>query len=295
MTRTDVPLPTPPSRPTGRAIVFCLLVIAGSWAFARVAATAGSITVTHGGLQVAAAFLTRAVAPALAYETDVPEGTAPLLVKAAKAAQTTVSFAAAAMTLALTAGLLLTFFASSVWWRDDDAAGARRFGSGRRVIAPVLYGATRSVIAITRSIHELLWAVLLLAAFGLSHLTAVMAIAIPYAGILAKVFSEMIDEAPRDAAAAMRDAGASPLQVFFVGLVPRALPDMMAYAFYRFECALRSSAVLGFFGFPTLGYYIAASFENLVYGEVWTYLYALFALVAAADWWSGALRRRFVA
>jgi phosphonate transport system permease protein len=93
----------------------------------------------------------------------------------------------------------------------------------------------------------------------------------------------------------MRDAGASPLQVFFVALVPRALPDMLAYAFYRFECALRSSAVLGFFGFPTLGYYIAASFENLVYGEVWTYLYALFILVATADWWSGALRRRFVA
>jgi phosphonate transport system permease protein len=105
----------------------------------------------------------------------------------------------------------------------------------------------------------------------------------------------MIDEAPRDAAGAMRDAGASPLQVFFVGLVPRALPDMSAYAFYRFECALRSSAVLGFFGFPTLGYYIAASFENSLYGEVWTYLYALFILIAAADWWSGSLRRRFVA
>jgi len=48
------------------------------------------------------------------------------------------------------------------------------------------------------------------------------------------------------------------------------------------------------FGFPTLGYSIAASFENLYYGEVWTYLYALFALVLVMDWWSGALRRRLV-
>ena len=78
------------------------------------------------------------------------------------------------------------------------------------------------------------------------------------------------------------------------GLLPRALPDLAAYAFYRFECALRSSAVLGFFGFPTLGYYLSASFENLHYGEVWTYLYALFLLVAAADLWSGVLRRRLV-
>ena len=75
-------------------------------------------------------------------------------------------------------------------------------------------------------------------------------------------------------------------------MLPRALPDMGAYAFYRFECALRSSAILGFFGYPTLGYYISLSFENLYYREVWTYLYALVLLVALVDWWSGALRRR---
>jgi len=89
----------------------------------------------------------------------------------------------------------------------------------------------------------------------------------------------------------MRDAGASPLQIYFIGLLPRALPDIAAYTMYRFECALRTSAVLGFFGFPTLGFFIAASFENLHYAEVWTYLYALFALVALVDWWSGTLRR----
>jgi phosphonate transport system permease protein len=146
-----------------------------------------------------------------------------------------------------------------------------------------------------RSIHELIWAVLFLAAFGLSHLSAAIAIAIPFGGTLAKIFSEMIDEAPRDVAHALRGSGASAPQVYLLGLLPRALPDMTAYAFYRFECALRSSAILGFFGYPTLGFYIAASFENLHYGEVWTYLYTLLVLVILVDWWSGALRKRFVA
>ena len=68
------------------------------------------------------------------------------------------------------------------------------------------------------------------------------------------------------------------------------MPDILAYSFYRFECALRSSAVLGFFGYPTLGFYIAASFENLYFGEVWTYLYTLFLLVALVDVWSGRIR-----
>ena len=93
-------------------------------------------------------------------------------------------------------------------------------------------------------------------------------------------------------AAALRATGASPAQVFAFGLLPRALPDMAAYAFYRFECALRSSAILGFFGLPTLGYYISASFDNLYYREVWTYLYALIALVVLVETWSGRLRRR---
>ena len=83
------------------------------------------------------------------------------------------------------------------------------------------------------------------------------------------------------------------MQVFFFGLLPSAMPQLTAYTFYRFECALRSSAVLGFFGFPTLGFFIAASFENLYLGEVWTYLYTLIILVTAADIWSAAMRKRF--
>ena len=59
--------------------------------------------------------------------------------------------------------------------------------------------------------------------------------------------------------------------------------------------AVRSSAVLGFFGFPTLGYSIAQAFENLHYAEVWTYLYMLMALVVGIELWSGALRRPAIA
>ena len=126
-------------------------------------------------------------------------------------------------------------------------------------------------------------------------MSAVIAIAIPYAGTLAKVFSEMIDEAPREASHALRAAGAGPVQVFLFGLLPRALPDMAAYALYRLECALRSSAILGFFGWPTLGYFIKQEWEAADYGEVWTYLYVLLGLVLLVEWWSGGLRRRFVA
>ena len=271
-------------RPGGRTVVLAGIVATALWAAWWLAGVPGDITVTEGGLAVARSLLHRAVTPALTYEAAVPPGTAPLLWKAAVAAERTVSFAAAAMSLALAAGAVFGLLASSAWWSENTR---------RSRLGPVVFVVTRTIIAALRSVHELLWAVLLLAAFGVTQLAAVLAIAIPYSAILGKVFSELIDEAPRDAARALRAGGATPLQAFAFGLLPRAMPDIAAYAFYRFECAVRSSAVLGFFGFPTLGYFVAASFENLHYGEVWTYLYVLFAVVALLDWWSGALRRRF--
>ena len=179
--------------------------------------------------------------------------------------------------------LPLALFASDTWWE--------LFGRP----APVLQGFVRATIAVLRSIHELLWAVLLLAAFGLSPATGVIALAIPFTGTLAKVFSELLDETPRSSASALSAIGGHPSQVFLLGLTPRALPDLTAYSFYRFECAVRSSAVLGFFGFPTLGYHMRASFDDFRFREVWTYLYALILLVLLLEGLSALLRRRFVA
>jgi phosphonate transport system permease protein len=271
--------------PGSRSLVLLAIGAAAVWAVWWLSGVPGTVTMTEGGLHVAATFLRRALTPALVYESSVPPGTAPLLWKAVVAANDTVVFAAAAMSLALVGGAAFGFLGSSAWWADEQG----RHGA----FGTLVFGTTRTLMAALRSIHELLWAVLLLAAFGISQLSAVLAIAIPYSAILGKVFSELLDEAPRDAARSLREGGASRLQAFLFGLLPRAFPDIAAYAFYRFECAVRSSAILGFFGFPTIGYYVTAAFENLHYGEVWTYLYVLFALVAVLDWWSGTLRRRF--
>lgn len=286
----SAPLTSGKPRIRRRTAVAGGLVLAGVWAALHLGLDPRELWSGTGSAGVLARFFTAAFVPAWSSESG--SGTA-LLPGVLEAMRATVVFAAAGMSLALAAGLVLGFLSSSAWW-EGDPVGARHpwLAFLRRRVAPAVTAASRVLIAFMRSIHELLWAMLLLSAFGLSHASAVIAIAIPYAGTLAKVFSELIDEAPRDAALALRAAGGSPAQVFCIGLLPRALPDMAAYAFYRFECALRSSAILGFFGFPTLGYYIALSFENLYYREVWTYLYGLFALVLVMDWWSGALRKR---
>ena len=274
--------------PVGRrGWVLIAILVAGVWALSASGLGPRSVLPSRGGLAVVGQFMLSAFQPALDGAT---------IRIALDAARRTMVFAAAAMSLSLIIGIALGFPASAAWWEGDPAGGSRWW---RRFLAraggPMLWGTARTLIVLMRSVHELLWAVLFLAALGLNTFAAVVAIAIPYGGTLAKIFSEMIDETDRRSGQALRAAGASGVQVFLFGLLPRAAPDMASYAFYRFECSVRASAVLGFFGYPTLGYHIRQSFDNLYYAQVWTYLYMLFVLVIVLDVWSAKLRRRFVA
>jgi phosphonate transport system permease protein len=248
------------------------------------------------GISAAAKFFAAAISPALDYEaTYVPDTAGSFFLKVLHAMQRTVWFAAGGIGVALTIGIVFGFFCSSALWLDELPRG-RASVSARmlRLVPPCAYFGARALMTLFRSIHELLWAVLFLSAFGVTDVSAILAIGIPSGGVLAKIFSELLDEAPRAPAKALQAAGTGNLAAFVVGLLPAAFPDMVAYGMYRFECALRSSAVLGFFGFPTLGYYLSASFENLYYHEVWTFLYAMFVLVVLSDLWSSAVRRRMV-
>ena len=237
----------------------------------------------RGGLELTVRFFSAALTPALDYEehAGLPADARAFLWQVGSAAVETVRVACAAVSLSIVFGLVLGFLGSSSWW-PDRTRGAHR----------AIWLLARGTMTLLRSIHELIWATMFLAAFGLTPLTGVIAIAIPYTGTLAKVFSEMCEESPPDTRDAFRTLGASPMQFYFLGLTPRLMAELVSYSLYRFECGLRSAAVLGFLGIPTLGYHLKLAFENSHNHEVWTYLYAILALVVIFDQWSGVMRRR---
>jgi len=290
-----IPRRPPPIRARGATLLAILAL--GVWSVFALDLTWAQVWPGSNDFHQIAEFFSYAFRPALSFRAgEVPENAPSLLSQALRGAQLTLTFAVTALSVSVVVGCVLGFLGSTAWWTGSPAGARTLLGRwAQRVVAPAIYGTTRVVITLMRSVHELIWAVLFLAALGFNDLSAVIAIAIPYGGTLAKIFSEMIDEAPRDASEALRGSGATGAQVFCFGLLPRALPDMSAYALYRLECALRSSAILGFFGWETLGYFIKQEWENADYDQVWTYLYTLLALVVIVEWWSGHLRRRFVA
>jgi phosphonate transport system permease protein len=270
-----------------RRLLLTGILIAGAAAWCLLGLRPSQLRPSEGGWEIAQQFLAAALHPALDYESPPTAGVAPFLVRIARGCFDTLRFAGAAVFLSTVFGFILGFFASTAWW-----SGEARGGRLRRLMAPAVYSLVRVFITLCRSVHELIWALLLLAALGLTPMAAVIAITIPYSGTLAKVFSELIDEMPCDTFHALRAAGASPLRAYLLGLVPRALPDLFSYILYRFECGMRSATVLSFMGFSTIGLYLQQSFDNSDYREAWTCLYAMLGMVLFFDAWSAAIRRR---
>ena len=231
-----------------------------------------------------------ALRPAFDYEdrASLPAEVPDFLIRLSGALWRTVTIALCAWSLAFLVAVPFGVLASEEFWKCR-----RGLEPSRRM--QVIRICVRFGLVATRSVHELLWAVLLLAALGLNTATAIVALAIPMCGTLGKVFSELLDEHGASERDGIRSTGARSWQVFAFGVLPRALPDLMSFGSYRLECGLRSSAVLGFFGFETLGYSLRQSFENLHYRETWTYLYAMALLVILLEAWSARMRRRFVA
>ncbi|TDX32851.1 phosphonate transport system permease protein [Modicisalibacter xianhensis] len=142
----------------------------------------------------------------------------------------------------------------------------------------------RTLCAFVRAIHELFWALIFLQFFGLHPLTGVLAIALPYAGVFAKVYSEILDEAD-PLPMQVLPAGTGLISSFLFARVPDAWPHLVSYTAYRLECGLRSSAVLGFVGMPTLGFALQSSFAQGYYSEVGALLLVFFVLIATLRLW----------
>ena len=168
----------------------------------------------------------------------------------------------------------------------SDAAWQHRPPAPVRLVRLLL----RGILVAVRSIHEVVWALLLVSVLGLDPLVAVLAIAIPFGAQTAKVFGETLDSVPRGPLDALRGAGARRVPALAYGLLPGATPLLLSYSFYRFECAIRSAVLLGVVGVGGLGQELVVSLQSRNWNEVWTLVGAVLLLSAVVDLWSTRIR-----
>jgi phosphonate transport system permease protein len=196
----------------------------------------------------------------------------------------TVAIATAGVTLALGVALPLTLVSTRVLSLSALAGPMAR--------GPFwLRQAVRWTLVVLRSIPELVWALVFVRVVGLGPMAGVLAIALTYGGMLGKVYGEILESGETHPTETLLRNGASRLQAFCYGLLPTNAAELTSYTVYRWECAIRSSVVLGFVGAGGLGQQLDNSMKMFEGGEVATILLVFIALVALADRVSAALRK----
>lgn len=196
----------------------------------------------------------------------------------------TVAMATAGVSLALLLAVPLALLANS--------ALSVSALSGRMARGPFwLRQGVRMLMAVLRSVPELVWALVFVRVVGLGPTSGVLAIALTYAGMLGKVYAEILESGETHASTTLLRNGCSRLQAFCYGLLPASAAELSSYTVYRWECAIRSSVVLGFVGAGGLGQQLDSSMKMFAGGEVATMLLVFIALVALADRVSAGLRK----
>jgi phosphonate transport system permease protein len=160
-----------------------------------------------------------------------------------------------------------------------------------RTVAIATAGVFLALLIVLRSVPELVWALVFVRVVGLGPTAGVLAIALTYSGMLGKVYGEILESGEMHATTSLLRNGAGRLQAFFYGLLPQNAAELTSYTVYRWECAIRSSAVLGFVGAGGLGQQMDTSIKIIAASEVSTMLLVFIFLVWLGDLASSGLRK----
>jgi phosphonate transport system permease protein len=193
--------------------------------------------------------------------------------------------------IAVAIGFPLALLATRTFSVGGVLNDAETRGSPLRLAARTLvYSAARGILSLFRSIPEFVWAFMFVRAVGLGPFPGILAIAVAYGGMLGKVYSEIFEGVNDRPLEALQSTGANKLQIFFYGCLPQILPNFVSYTLYRWECAVRASAILGLVGAGGLGQQIEISMRMFNFHEVLTLLGILFLMVSAVDFISAKVR-----
>ena len=196
----------------------------------------------------------------------------------------TVAMATAGVTLALVLAVPMCLMATRVLSLSALSGRMNRWPA-------VMRWFVRATLIVLRSIPELVWALVFVRVVGLGPTAGVLAIALTYGGMLGKVYAEILESGESHATHTLMRNGSGRLQAFVYALLPSHAAELASYTVYRWECAIRSSVVLGFVGAGGLGQQLDNSMKMFNGGEVATLLLVFIALVALADHVSTWLRR----
>jgi phosphonate transport system permease protein len=157
------------------------------------------------------------------------------------------------------------------------------------------YHVSRALIALFRTVPDLVWALFFVVMVGLGPFAGVLTIMVDSIGFCGRFFAEAMEEADKGPQEALQALGATRMGVIFCAVFPAALPSFVNTALFSLEKATRSSVVLGLVGAGGVGIELKVSMEMFLYDQASTIILLIFLLVIAVERASSRLRDRLLA
>lgn len=143
-----------------------------------------------------------------------------------------------------------------------------------------------------RTVPELVFALLFVAAFGLGPLAGILAIALHTFGALGKLFTEVIENIDLNPVESIRSCGGRFAAIVRFGALPQVLPNLASYALLRFEINVRASSIIGFVGAGGIGQDLFVAIRKFYYTDVSAILVLIILTVALIDLVTERIRHR---
>jgi phosphonate transport system permease protein len=167
------------------------------------------------------------------------------------------------------------------------------FLAARNLMPAWITWPSRALIALCRSFHPIIVAILFVKAIGFGALAGVMALIVASIGFIAKLFAEAIEEISLKQVEAVRATGAGFLNVLIMGVLPQVMPRFIGFATYQLDSNLRNSTMVGIVGGGGIGATLFTAYQRFDYDFVLAILIVIVALIMVAEIVSGWARQVF--
>jgi len=143
--------------------------------------------------------------------------------------------------------------------------------------------ATRRFLEFSRTVPEMVFALIFVVAFSLGPLPGILALAIHTTGALGKLFAEVVENIDMKPVDGVISTGGSWLHNVRFAVLPQVASNFASYALLRFEINVRGAAVLGFVGAGGIGQTLLEVIRKFYYADVSAVLVMIITTVMLID------------
>ncbi len=164
-------------------------------------------------------------------------------------------------------------------------------GAARNIAPKAVYYVCRSIIALSRSLQEIIIAILFVTMFGFGPFAGFLTLSFATIGFLAKLLAEDIEDIDESQTEAVRATGASWLQLINYAVQPQVMPRLIGLSLYRLDINFRESAVIGIVGAGGIGATLNTAIDRYEFDSAGAILLIIIFIVMLAEYSSGFVRK----